>query len=61
MKWLDDYLPDTEQWDSFRGSLLGMKDKIKDNIEIGTVSIHYTQITYLISHGIGRVHFLYDI
>ena len=42
MKWLDDYLPDTEQWDSFRGSLLGMKDKIKDNIEIGTVSIHYT-------------------
>lgn len=42
MKWMNDYLPDTEQWDSFRGSLVGMKDKIKDNIEIGTVSILYT-------------------
>ncbi|XP_069692141.1 dynamin-like GTPase OPA1, mitochondrial isoform X3 [Periplaneta americana] len=34
MKWLDEYLPDSEQWNSFRGSLLEMKDKVKDNIEI---------------------------
>jgi hypothetical protein len=40
-KWLNDYLPDMEQWDSFRGSLVGMKDRIKE-IDIGTGSIHYT-------------------
>jgi optic atrophy protein 1 len=46
MKWLDDYFPDSEQWNSFRGVLVGMKDKM-DNIELGTVSIQYSLLTYL--------------
>jgi hypothetical protein len=41
MKWLNDYFPDSEQWNSFRGVLLEMKDKVKENIELGTVSVHY--------------------
>ncbi|PSN33964.1 hypothetical protein C0J52_19641 [Blattella germanica] len=35
LKWLDEYLPKSDQWNSFRGSLLEIKDKVKDNIEIG--------------------------
>jgi optic atrophy protein 1 len=46
MKWLNDYLPDTEQWDSFRGSLLGVKDKIKDNIEIDPRLLTYGEVKY---------------
>nr|CAD7587495.1 unnamed protein product [Timema genevievae] len=34
MTWLDNYLPDSEKWDSFRGSLMSMSDKIKDSIEL---------------------------
>lgn len=45
-KWLNDYLPDTEQWDSFRGSLLGVKDKIKDNIEIDPRLLAYGEVKY---------------
>jgi hypothetical protein len=39
MKWLNDYFPDSEHWDSFRGVLLGMRDKVKENIELGTLSV----------------------
>jgi hypothetical protein len=41
MKWLNEYLPDSEQLDSFRGALVEMKDKVKESIDIGTVNIHY--------------------
>ncbi|CAG2053215.1 unnamed protein product [Timema podura] len=34
MTWLDNYLPDSEKWDSFRGSLMSMSDKVKDSIEL---------------------------
>nr|CAD7392786.1 unnamed protein product [Timema cristinae] len=34
MAWLDNYLPDSEKWDSFRGSLMSMSDKVKDSIEL---------------------------
>jgi hypothetical protein len=57
MKWLNEYLPDSEQWDSFRGVLVGMKDKVKDSIDIGTVNIHYPSLTYLFNHGSGRTAF----
>jgi hypothetical protein len=45
MKWLNEYLPDSEQLDSFRGVLVEMKDKVKESIDIGTVSIHYCLLT----------------
>ncbi|GLH01491.1 Dynamin-like 120 kDa protein, mitochondrial [Gryllus bimaculatus] len=34
MKWLDEYIPDTEQWNALRTSLMDIKDKIVDNVEI---------------------------
>jgi hypothetical protein len=54
MKWLNDYFPDSEQWDSFRDVLLGMKDKVKENTELGTVSIQYSLLTNLFGNGLGR-------
>ncbi|EEB18045.1 conserved hypothetical protein [Pediculus humanus corporis] len=33
-KWLDEYLPDTAQWNNMRVSLIALKDKVKDNVEM---------------------------
>lgn len=44
LKWLDDVLPDNNQWQDWRGSLVEMKDNIKNNIEIGK-PIFYISIT----------------
>lgn len=35
MKWLDDVLPDSEQWSGYQKSLIGLKDTIKETIVIG--------------------------
>jgi hypothetical protein len=48
MKWLNEYVPDSEQWDSFRGMLVGMKDKVKDSIDIGTVNTQYSCLNVFI-------------
>uniref|UniRef100_A0A6M2DDH7 Dynamin-like GTPase OPA1, mitochondrial n=1 Tax=Xenopsylla cheopis TaxID=163159 RepID=A0A6M2DDH7_XENCH len=34
MKWLDDVLPDSEQWSGYQKSLIGLKDTIKETIVI---------------------------
>lgn len=34
MKWLDDLMPDNEQWGQFSKSLVSMKDSVKNSIEI---------------------------
>ncbi|KDR10026.1 Dynamin-like 120 kDa protein, mitochondrial, partial [Zootermopsis nevadensis] len=46
MKWLNDYFPDSEQWNSFRGVLLGMKDKVKENIELDPRLKAYGEVQY---------------
>ncbi|CAG4980347.1 unnamed protein product [Colias eurytheme] len=43
MGWLNDLLPDSDQWDKFTTTLIDAKDKIGDNFQIGaplTLSIH---------------------
>ncbi|XP_067005370.2 dynamin-like GTPase OPA1, mitochondrial isoform X2 [Anabrus simplex] len=34
MKWLDEYLPDTEQWNSLRSSFMDMREKVSNSMEI---------------------------
>lgn len=34
MKWLDELMPDNEKWNQWRGSLINLRDQVKDNIEI---------------------------
>ncbi|XP_076245617.1 opa1 mitochondrial dynamin like GTPase isoform X2 [Calliopsis andreniformis] len=34
MKWLDDLLPNTEEWQNFRGMLMSVKNNMADKIEI---------------------------
>ena len=34
VKWIRDLMPDKENWETFRGSLISLTDKFKD-IEIG--------------------------
>ncbi|KAL4707559.1 hypothetical protein ACJJTC_000311 [Scirpophaga incertulas] len=43
MGWLNDLLPDNEQWDRFTTTLISAKDKIGDQLQIGvplTLSVH---------------------
>ncbi|KAJ8708170.1 hypothetical protein PYW08_010536 [Mythimna loreyi] len=43
MGWLNDLLPDNEQWDQFTTTLINAKEKIGENIQIGvplTLSVH---------------------
>ena len=37
LKWLDDVMPDNEKWHEWRGSIINLKNNMKDNIEIGEV------------------------
>lgn len=39
MKWLDDVMPDNERWQQWRGSLMQLRDNVKDNIEIGVFEV----------------------
>lgn len=45
-KWLNDYLPDSQQIDKMRVSLLSFKDKIKDNVEMGKSVVVYIVIFF---------------
>lgn len=35
MKWLDDVLPDNDQWNNFSKKLLSIREAVRDSIEIG--------------------------
>lgn len=43
MSWVTKYMPDSENVDNFRGSLIGLKDKLKD-MEIGKLKKKYIYI-----------------
>lgn len=34
-KWLDDVLPDTEQWNKYSNNLKSITNSVRDSIEIG--------------------------
>ena len=34
-KWLDDILPDNDQWNQFSHNLKGITNSVRDSIEIG--------------------------
>lgn len=37
MKWLDEVMPDNEQWGKFSKSIFSLTEALKDSIEIGKV------------------------
>lgn len=37
MKWLEDILPDNEQWNTFSKSISSMRDSVRDSIVIGNL------------------------
>ncbi|CAH0697891.1 unnamed protein product [Spodoptera exigua] len=61
MGWLNDLLPDNEQWDQFTTTLINAKSKIGDNLQIGvplTLSVHIDP--RLREAGLARAHELRD-
>lgn len=42
MGWLNDLLPNDDQWDRFTTTLISAKDKIGDQLQIG--NINYTNL-----------------
>lgn len=39
MQWLEDVLPDNEKWQQWRGSLVSLKDQVKNSVEIGKFTL----------------------
>ncbi|KAF2900853.1 hypothetical protein ILUMI_05331 [Ignelater luminosus] len=46
MKWLDDVMPDNERWQEWRGSLIQLRDNVKDNIQIDPRLKAMTELKY---------------
>lgn len=39
MQWLEDIMPDNDKWQQWRGSLISLRDQVKDNIEVGKLHV----------------------
>lgn len=44
MGWLNELLPDNEQWDRFTTTLISAKDKIGDQLQIGKLIAFFSHV-----------------
>ena len=56
IKWLNDLMPDNDQWSKFSKDLFTIKEAVKDSIEIGKLCILLVFFHFL---GIFLLHFLF--
>lgn len=49
MGWLNELLPDNEQWDKFTTTLINAKDKIGDQLQIGKLIWYQLEVKHTLA------------